>query len=137
MVTSLTKVGGLLTYALAASVALLSGCNDGPTLHTVSGEVSYMGKPVGQGQIVFADANDRGPTAHGPIQQGRYSVETTAGPKQVRITATEETGKTIEGAMGATYPEVVDLIPPKYNSATTLRETVDPGGSLVIDFPLE
>ena len=42
----------------------------------------------------------------------------------------------LEGAMGAKYPERVDLIPAKYNSATTLTRAITPESSTV-DFRLE
>ena len=35
------------------------------------------------------------------------------------------------------FAERIDLIPPKYNSASTLTCAVDPSGKLTIDFELE
>lgn len=133
----MTKHKSLWVFACAASLAALPGCGSGPTLYTISGEVTYQGEPVREGQIIFADADGKAPTAHGTIEQGKYTIQTTAGVKQVRITATKETGKMIQGAMDVTYPEIVDLIPAKYNSATTLQNTVEPEGPRVIDFRLE
>ena len=43
----------------------------------------------------------------------------------------------IKGAMNHTYAETVDIIPRKYNSASTLVRTVDPATDLVINFDLE
>jgi hypothetical protein len=43
----------------------------------------------------------------------------------------------IEGAMDVSYPERADLIPPQYNTATTLLRTVDPQGDQAIDFYLD
>ncbi len=128
----------LFEIVFSASLALsLSGCHDGPTLYTIRGEVTYQGQPVSQGQILFSDTNGVAPTARGTIENGTYTIKLTEGSKQVRITATQETGKMIEGAMDATYPEVVDLIPKQYNSATTLQTTIDPNGTRVVDFRLK
>ena len=127
----------VLLLALSLSIGLGLGCSKGPTVYTVSGEVTYQGKPVESGDIAFADAARSDRTASGTITDGRYSLQTTAGKKLVRITATKETGKMITGAMDATYPEIVDLIPEKYNTATTLEITVDPGQSTKGDFHLE
>jgi hypothetical protein len=109
---------------LAASLLLLTGCGGGPDLVSVSGEVTYDGAPVAEGQIVFADVDGVAPTSHAPIASGKYKIETPAGAKKVRITATKETGKILEGAMGAEVPELVDLIPAKYNTATTLSAEI-------------
>ena len=124
------------TWCAAACLVLFCGCGGGPRQYTVTGEVSYEGQPVAEGEIVFADAEGSGPTATASIENGKYEIKTIAGKKKVRITATRETGKIIEGAMGAKYPERVDLIPPKYNTATTLVRTVDPNGDRVLDFRL-
>lgn len=125
----------MLRSALAlACLLLLTGCNNGPRLHTISGSVQYKGQPVADGEIVFADA--AGDSAVGRIQQGRYTLQATAGEKQVRISASKETGRILEGAMGAKIPERIDLIPAQYNTATTLTRTVDPQ-TPTIDFDLK
>jgi hypothetical protein len=115
----------------------MCGCGGGPREYSVTGSVTYQGKPVAQGEIVFADAKGSGSTSIGKIENGRYAIRTTAGEKRVRITATKETGRIIKGAMGAECPELVDLIPPQYNTATTLIRTVDADGGLVFDFALQ
>jgi hypothetical protein len=54
----------------------------------VSGEVSYEGKPVGDGMISFLPADGKGPSSGGPITDGTYTVENlTPGPKIVKIEA--------------------------------------------------
>jgi len=114
-----------------------AGCSSEPKQYVVSGEVTYKGQPVAQGDIVFADAKGgTAATAAGKIKDGRYQIRILPGDKKVRITSTKETGKMLEGAMGAKYPERIDLIPAKYNSATTLTRTIAPESSTV-DFRLE
>ena len=123
-------------FAIALS-ALLSGCDSGPKQYKVSGKVSYQGEPVAEGDIFFAASDGASATAAGKIHNGRYELLTTAGKKTVRITASRETGKIIEGAMDQKFSERVDLIPAKYNTASTLERTVDPSAGLTIDFELE
>ena len=125
------------TGLMVLAALLICGCGGGPKLYTVTGTVTYQGKPVQSGQIVFADATTTGPTATAAIKDGQYKIRCTAGDKKVRITATQETGKMVEGAMGATYPETIDLIPPQYNTATTLQCKVGPDEDPVCDFSLE
>ena len=75
--------------ALAAAAGLLPGCGS-PTA-TVSGEVTYDGKPVGDGYITFTPADGKGPDAGGPITKGRYSVTGLApGPKVVKVIALKQ-----------------------------------------------
>ncbi len=124
-------------HAILVGVFLFPGCSSEPKQYAVTGEVRYLGQPVARGEIVFADANGAGAAAVGKIKDGRYRICMLPGEKKVRITAAKETGKMIEGAMGVKYPERVDLIPPKYNSATTLVLTVEPDGDGVFDFRLE
>jgi hypothetical protein len=75
--------------ALAAAAGLLSGC--GSATATVSGEVSYDGKPVGQGYITFTPADGKGKDAGGPIAGGRYRVTgLPPGPKVVKVMAVKQ-----------------------------------------------
>ena len=70
----------------AALLLAAAGCGGGDA--TVSGEVSYEGEPVTAGYITFAPADGKGPTAGGPIKDGKYTVEkVTPGPKVVRVEA--------------------------------------------------
>jgi len=114
-----------------------AGCSSEPHTYPVSGSVSYQNEAVIEGTIIFASADGAGPTAVARIENGRYEILTTAGEKRVRITATKETGRMLTGAMEQKYPETVDIIPPKYNTATTLVRNVDPDGDLIVDFLLE
>jgi len=125
-----------LLFLVLAGIFSLSGCSNKPKEYVVSGEVTYQGQSVVQGDIVFADAKGSAAAAVGKIKDGRYQVRMLPGDKKVRITSTKETGKMLEGAMGAKVPERIDLIPPKYNSATTLTRTITPESSTV-DFRLE
>ncbi len=114
----------------------LCGCSQEPRQYVVTGSVSYRGQLVTEGEIIFVAGAGSGESSVGRIEQGRYMLRTSAGDKQVRITASKETGRMLEGGMGARIPERIDLIPPKYNTDTTLSCTVDPQ-KLALDFDLK
>jgi hypothetical protein len=124
------------TCSIALLLIEFVGCSHGPQQYTVTGEVNYRGKPIEEGNIMFADAENILPTAVGKIENGHYQITTLPGHKQVRITASKKTGKMIKTPMGTT-PELIDLIPPQYNSATTLSQTVEPQNGSVFDFHLK
>ncbi len=121
---------------VACLAAVLLGCGGKPKLCEVSGEATYQGAPVADGAIVFEDIAGAAPPAYAKIAGGQYRLSTTPGEKRVRITATKETGKTFTDSLGSKIAERIDLIPPPYNSATTLTATVSPGGKQTLDFRL-
>ncbi|MDX1946327.1 MAG: hypothetical protein SFU86_13080 [Pirellulaceae bacterium] len=132
-----TLPGRTIGWALLLAV-LAGGCDTGPKLHTVTGTVAYQGQPVAQGIITFADPAGIAADVAAPIANGRYTLQSLPGERLVRITAQKETGRILTGAMDAKYPEVVDLIPATYNSATTLRRTIEPVPEpQTIDFDLK
>jgi len=112
------------------------GCSSETRRYGVTGVVKFQGQPVSTGQIIFA-ADDSGEAGVGKIENGKYSLQTTAGEKTVRITATKETGRFSEGGMGAKVPELIDLIPPKYNTASSEKRTVEAKNGQTIDFDLQ
>ena len=59
----------ILAFALT-----LFGCRRGPKLAPVHGSITYKGKPVPQGTILFTPEN--GPSATGEIKDGQYSLMT-------------------------------------------------------------
>jgi hypothetical protein len=78
----------LLCFALAAI-----GCSDGAS---VSGDVTYEGKPVKKGYISFIPADGQGPTVAAPISDGHFSVSNVRpGPKIVKIEAADNAGPSI------------------------------------------
>lgn len=125
-------------YRLLAVILLgVVGCNSAPREVVVTGTVVFQKQPVQTGEILFTDSAGSAASSHAQIVDGKYELKTLPGEKQVRITATRETGKILEGAMGAQIPERVELIPAKYNATTTLTCTVAPGKNPPIDFELE
>jgi hypothetical protein len=74
----------VLAVCAAFPAGLLSGC--GPSAATVSGEVTYDGKPVEKGFITFIPADGKGKDGGGEIIAGRYrATDLPPGPKVVKV----------------------------------------------------
>jgi len=81
------------TAAAALLAVVLAGCG-GERVYPLSGTVTYQGKPVPTGNIVFepdAAAGNKGPAAFATIKDGHYDTRdgasrgTIGGPHLVRI----------------------------------------------------
>lgn len=91
-----TRIGRML--AAATLGITLFGCERGPALFHMSGRVTYEGKPVPEGTIVFepdASQGNRGAAGMARILAGAYDTRrppgrgTIAGPHIVRITGVD------------------------------------------------
>lgn len=126
----------LISSALLATV-VCSGCSE--QRGTVSGQVTLNGQPLDKGMIVF-NSLDPGSqaSASADIVNGRYTLETTAGQKQVQITAPIVTGTRPEYAgPGAPVVEITEeRLPARYHSASELTFEIKPGKNDK-DWPLE
>lgn len=82
--------------ALTAGAALLmaAGCGSGERLYHLSGAITYQGRPVPAGTIVFepdATKGNTGASGYAKIKDGRYDTKapeckgTVGGPHLVRI----------------------------------------------------
>jgi hypothetical protein len=79
----------------AAILAVVAGCS-APNA-TVSGDVSYDGKPVKNGYVTFMPSNGQGAVAGGPISDGKYTVKNVPpGPKIVKVEAADKAGPSIQ-----------------------------------------
>ena len=110
----------LMCFVLITCVGC--GGSDDPRQYRVSGSVTYSGKPVPTGAVVFepdVKQGNSGPAGHAPINDGRYDTRMgqgiVGGPHVVRISGTD--GK----------PDDLGLFP---SGAPLFREHV-----LHIDFP--
>ena len=134
----LTRIKGRASGVLIAAM-LISGCGDrlqGPALLSVSGKVTLNGQPVESGDIIFRPASGNGHAYAGRIENGEFTLECEAGAKQVEITSFREIpGKFNEENPGEQTPVTEQIIPDEYNAQTTLKVSVEGGGSN--DFPFE
>ncbi len=118
--------------------ALVSGCSEsGPPTGTLTGNVTYQGKPLPTGTITFVPQGEEIPFAYAEIEEdGSYIAETPdvgsvieVGSYKVMISAVKDVG-----------PEspVVPLIPDKYSSDQSSGLTAEISeGENTADFTLD
>ncbi|QEG42356.1 hypothetical protein [Roseimaritima ulvae] len=120
---------------LALSTLCLLGCGGPglPPMHPVSGTVTFAGKPIENGSIVFDPVGGQGVAAMGTIENGQIKAEVPAGEKILRITAMRETAEQDQ------YGEVVteSYIPEKYNVNSQIKQTVSADGANQFDIKLD
>lgn len=114
----------------------LTGCSQpttvGPAKMIASGNVTWNKQPLAKGQVVFVDSEGDSPRTYGgEINNGRYQFEVTPGKKRVEISAREAQGVSTDP--GANLRE---LIPPKYNTKTTLTAEFVKGKEAPVNFDL-
>jgi hypothetical protein len=123
------RLGCLLLACVCAAVA---GCGGRSPSVRVWGTVSYQGRPVQEGQIIFFPTEDtESPSTGGVIEDGRYDIPEDDGPYaggtyRVEITALGEE-KTYSPNVSGEGPMInvrEQLIPPEYNQQSTLRVTI-------------
>lgn len=118
---------------MTASALISSGCGgNGNGQRQVSGTVVFDGQPVENGEIVFHPAGGEGAAQGGPIQDGKFQFQATPGEKRVEITATREAATPAADGL----PNYVSYIPAKYNSKSTLNETVQESADNVFTYEL-
>ncbi|GAB4135380.1 MAG: hypothetical protein Kow0040_20290 [Thermogutta sp.] len=150
----------LLGISLFCAVLLGSGCNMQPTvdyskldLVSGTGTVNLNGQPLPDAVVMFEDPESGTVCVGLTDASGRYQLQVdsrkkgvTAGRKIVRIsTATRipglnvgfdgEGGGSEEGGEGATPAPLQELVPARYNKASTLTVEVTPSQT-TYDFDL-
>jgi hypothetical protein len=136
---------GFISAALAigaclATASMLVGCS-GDDRQSVSGEVSLDGEPVDGGSIVFLPAEGEGTKGASDIVGGKYSIPSeqglSPGTYRVEIKWAKPTGKQVpSGDPGMMMDERVEVIPPQFNTATTLSVSIVAGENKH-NFPLK
>jgi hypothetical protein len=86
--------------AIAIGLSALVGC--GASGSTVTGNVTFNGKPVQEGYVNFYPTDGKSAPAGGAIKDGRYSVRNVSpGKNRVEVTSTP-TGGTAASSMEET-----------------------------------
>jgi hypothetical protein len=110
---------------MALAIAVFSGgCSHEAALYSVSGNVSLDGQPVGDGDILFITPDGSHGPDPGKIKDGKYSLQTTKGPKRVEVSASKIKPGGARGAGGEPVPE--ECIPARYNTESALTADVRP-----------
>ena len=116
-------------FAALIVVACISGCGkkDGPETVKVAGTVNWNGEKLEAGDIQFIPATNPSAKPYAArIEKGAFALELEPGPKKVMITSSRDVpGKTIKDAIGKESPVREQFIPAKYNTSTTLQQSIE------------
>jgi hypothetical protein len=127
-----------LVTATAVLTLALAGCG-GASTGTVSGEVTLDDHPLKEGRIRFVPADGKTEGLDGPITDGKFSVSgVPVGDVKVEVTSFKVTGtrKVYDTPDSPTVDVGKQIIPPRYNTQTELKMTVQ-GGSQEKKFALK
>ena len=119
----------ILPAALLA--ILVAGCSE-PTHYTVVGEVSWLGQPVEDGQVVFLPEDGTLHPAAAKIVNGRYEARVPPGRMKVEVHGQKDMGFNAAMHQNTKAP----YIPHEFNALTTLTFDVQKNDRNVADFPL-
>jgi len=92
------------------------------------------GKPLPEGEIIFASPDASKTPVGGPIKNGQYSIMVLPGDKIVKIAASRPTKKP-DPVLGAAAREA--MIGEEFNLKTTLTYEVKPGKNEDVNFEVK
>lgn len=120
--------GSFVALVLLATAAL-TGC--GPTTVPLQGTVTYDGKPIESGTVVFVPEDPKTPKRGAAITNGKYTCDPASAPTpgkyKVEITRNEKTGVKRPNGVGGFTEETKQTLPEKYNTKTELTYEVKVG----------
>ncbi len=124
---------GYFVVVLLLLLLPLPGCQNGPAMGTVQGEVTFEGQPLKKGAIRFVPVDGNSPTAGAIIQDGHFTAEVPVGLMRVEINASRVVGqrRAYAAADSPLENEVEAIIPKQFNQNSTLRLTVHRGTQTV------
>ncbi|QDU77105.1 hypothetical protein Pan97_41670 [Bremerella volcania] len=125
-----------LVFCLILGSLGCSSSTSAPDMHVVHGTVTFDGKPIEKGRILFRQTEGDGRAYSTEIVEGAYELEVKEGPSEVTITASRLIPGKFDNSNGT--PEQIGemYIPAKYNRKTELNALVTPGGENQFAFDL-
>jgi hypothetical protein len=139
----------LWRITVAMACALSMGCGPAePERATISGQITYEGKPVPYGHIVFIPLDGwKGFYSQATILNGHYQLDAhgpVVGRNRVEIHGHRQTGKTAPNISGVRLDEPGEMVavtepylPLKYNVASELTVEINEGRNSDVDFHLQ
>ncbi|MCC9607587.1 hypothetical protein LOC68_11995 [Blastopirellula sp. JC732] len=118
----------LSALLLAASV----GCSgDGKT--TVQGVATFNGQPIEKGYVELAPVGGVGQFASAEIKDGKFTLRTNPGMRQVKVTAQKKIGETAPTErIPNPEPIYFQFLPAKFNTQSELQMDIQ-GSTLTLD----
>lgn len=118
-------IGSRLCLVLLLLLVAGAGCSgDGPT--SISGEVTFDGKPIDRGAIRMVAVDGQAPSAEAIIHQGRYQLETMPGRKRIEIQGFRVVGTARRNDdPSAPLEEITEpIVPAKFNIRSELLQEI-------------
>ena len=120
---------------LTSLIVATSGCSDGkPPNYPLSGTVTFEGKPVPEGTIMFIASDKRSGNAKTEIVDGKYTLELPAGEKLVKVEASRFIGPE-DKSLGVRPRD--QYLPDRYNVESKLSMEVKPQNENVYDLKMQ
>lgn len=119
----------LMTFVPLAGMLLMVGCGEaGPKLCDIKGNVSLDGSPMAEGEVLLS-AEGSVVTQTLPISGGEFSGQIQPGTYRVQVFQYVEIAPTPD-ATGYVPPDPIrrNVIPPQWNTASTLTEVIPDSG---------
>jgi len=86
----------LFSLTIPITFFCLGFCGCDSTIR-ISGQVTFEGKPVEKGQIIFLPADGQGPISGAPILKGKYALNNLSpGSKKVQISSSRAIGPPVK-----------------------------------------
>lgn len=134
------RLAGVLVILPLMFGILVTGCSNDLKKYSISGQLSFEGKPIQTGEITIAPAGGTGRPDSTLFSNGQYQLSVTAGKKVVRISAWSSDPALVgppppDMPKGGINPDR-EYIPTRYNEASTLEIEVLPQSGQTFDFQL-
>ncbi len=114
--------------AICLALCVVVGCGPRDGLTDVQGTVTFNKTPIANGTIKFEPENGEGPSAEEKIMDGKFQARVAPGVKKVIIYGYKKIGEHhVTGPDSPLIDDLEQVIPAKFNDATTLRETITVG----------
>jgi hypothetical protein len=119
-------------------VIALAGCGSGTSKVEVTGNVTYLGKPVEEGRIRFEPVDRVLQPGGGVIKNGVYHATLSLGMAKVGISGVKKAGekKSDSRPHGPVRPIYEDSVPKKYNEEPEITVEIKANSSK-LDFDLK
>ncbi|MBI1249205.1 hypothetical protein GC197_15340 [bacterium] len=105
-------------------------------MQIVEGTVTFDGKPIETGRILFRQTEGDGRAYSTEIVEGSYKLEVKQGPSEVTITASRLIPGKFDNSNGTPEQMGEMYIPARYNRKTELNALVTPDGKNQFAFDL-
>lgn len=125
------------------SVVAVAGCHhEAVKRGRVHGTVTVDSAPLTNGQIRMLAVTDGAIGTAGEVVDGTYDIPPERGPSagtyRVEIVSLKSTGRRVRDPdTNEMVDELVNVLPARYHSASTMQIKYDPGGAQTFNFELK